>query len=561
MKSELQQEAWQALQQGNYVLAAENWIQGMALPNNDDTLKEIFHQVHTLNEKKTDPDLCAILGLIALDYSDVFNGNREKALQQCVEWSKQGIDLNPEHYYCNRHAGSALYWLNDWEAASKYYNDAAGLVPSPTLQIRLFNIHNKNNPQPDFSGLVVAQGTQNAMEAYNAGVELNRLVYQYNDMSDADKNRLTDLKRGYYETSYKLYRNAIIEKNGDKLNYDPDTFAMCCHNLAIEYRDQKKYDEAILLTTEGMGYSYFMEILQNRFCIHLDKDDYEKAITDGEALMENFVDQMDLLTYFGVVDGVCNSLMELKNYEQALEWSAVGKETYYSVDPTSAILSDPEVVRCFTNFFIYEAKAKEALGIKDNPAEEAESVDHILEEMPDNPSVLISRANIFTEEGNYPKAMECYQYAIHFAAEQGKQRSVQVALYNLGYLQVAHLRDDESAFESFEQSIGTGNQDFWCYYWATHCGYHLGRNEETVHYGSLALQTLPSQEGVSDDIIAEIYEHIGTSQLDLGMYTEAAENLRSSLRYNNIQTTQDNLKTAEINLNNKGGFFKKLFGN
>jgi hypothetical protein len=81
-----------------------------------------------------------------------------------------------------------------------------------------------------------------------------------------------------------------------------------------------------------------------------------------------------------------------------------------------------------------------------------------------------------------------------------------------------------------------------------------------VHYGKLAIQALSGQEGVTDDIMAEIYEHIGTSQIDLGYYDEAVKNLQRSLKLNFSQTTNDNLKTAQHHAGNSGGFFKKLFG-
>ncbi|WP_254488900.1 hypothetical protein, partial [Salmonella enterica] len=72
----------------------------------------------------------------------------------------------------------------------------------------------------------------------------------------------------------------------------------------------------------------------------------------------------------------------------------------------------------------------------------------------------------------------------------------------------------------------------------------------------------PQQDNVAEDIIAEIYEHIGTSQIDLGQYGKAAENLTRSLQYNPSKIAEDNLKTAEAESirNSSGGFFKKLFG-
>ncbi|WP_250254043.1 hypothetical protein [Chryseobacterium sp. Marseille-Q3244] len=558
----LHQEAIEAFRQKNYAVAAKNWIKGHALPDDREELKEIYLWANSLNETSPDSDLCAILGLIALDHYEIFTSNREKALIQCVEWSKQGISMSPNHPWCHRHAGSAFYWMDQWEEAVPYYEKAMSLVPSPTLQVRLFMINNKENVNPDFLLLDVNPETSEAMEAYNAGVEINRILNQNPQISEFEKERLTQLKRDCYTVAYHLYHKTLVERNGDSYNEDPHTFAMCCNNLAAELISQEKYDEAIAVTTEGMKFSYFMYILQNRFNAYLEAGYLKEAVADGEKFMEDFINDMDSVTYFNSIDQLCYSYMELKDDTSAMEWINAGLESYHELDTTDPLLTHPEIVRCFTNFYIHKSKIEEQTGIQPDPAMASKEADRILEEMPDNPSILISRSNIFLEEENYAKALECLQYAIHFASEQNKIRSGQVALYNMGYIQVAKLRDEATAFESFEQSIALGNEDFWCCYWAVHCGYHLQENEKTVEYALLALQALPQQDGVTADIIAEIYEHLGTAQLDLAQYSEAAENIKLSLQYNHSPIAEENLKTAETEnkRNYSGGFFKKIFG-
>lgn len=555
-------EALEAFRQKDYTTAARKWIQGHSLPENTEELNEIYLWVNSQNEISPNADLCAILGLIALDHHEIFTDDREKALIQCIEWSSLGITIDPEHYLCLRHAGSAFYWLSRWEEAAPYYEKAVSLFPLPALQVRLFNIRNKNLPVPDFTQFKIETETTDAMEVYNAGVEINSLLRQFPQMPDSEKERLIQFKRGCYTKAYHLYHKTIVEKQGDPLNNDPHTFAMCCNNLAIEFTDQRNYDEAIAVTTKGMEYSYFMYILQNRFSAYLEGGYLKEALMDGEQLMDDFMNVMDTETYFNIADHLCNGYIEMNDYEAAMDWLNAGLETYHSLEVTDPMISDPEVIRCFTNFHINKAKAEAALGIQPDVAEASDEADKILEEMPDNPSLLINRSNMFLQEGEHTKAFECLQYALHFASEQNKIRSIQVALYNMGYIQVVHFQDETAALESFEQSIAFGNEDFWCYYWAVHCSYHLQENGKTVSYGMLALEVLPQQDNVAEDIIAEIYEHIGTSQIDLGQYGKAAENLTRSLQYNPSKIAEDNLKTAEAESirNSSGGFFKKLFG-
>ena len=556
----VQSQAQEALQQGDYTLAAKNYIEGNGLPQERKQLTDLFVQVNSLNEAQPNPDLCAILGLIALDDNSAFNLDREEALLQCIQWSRQGLQIDPNHGHCYRNAGSALYWLDDWEAAALYYKKADELVPSPVLKIRLFNMANRGVEQPDFSDLQFNIETDRAMEAYNAGVELNYLLEGHVMMPDAERQRLTILKQECYAHAYTLYRGALIGQNGDLINVDPLTFAMCCNNLATEAILQGEYEWAIAITTEGMEYHVFPYILQNRLHAFCEVDRPMEAIADGQRLLDDFEEELDLLTYFNVVDKLCAAHMAIKQYEDLLEWVNIGVQVYYSLDATDPMTHDQEVVRCFTNFFIYKANAENALGIKYEIESVAQDTDELLEKMPDNPSLLISRANTFIDAGDFDKALECYQYAIHFATEKEMLRSVQVAFYNMGYMQVAHLHDITTAFESFEQSIAAGNPDFWCYYWAAHCAYHLQENEGTIYYAQSALQKLQIQGGVAHDIIAELYEHLGVAQLDLECYDEAIDNLTRALQYNDTKTTRENLKIAQIHKTPTKTFLGKLFG-
>jgi tetratricopeptide (TPR) repeat protein len=527
MRKQLQRAAWDALMNGDHALAASYWIQGHCLPEDDATLTQVYEYANTKNEASTDPDLCAILGLIALDNNDIFDHNRERALIQCVQWSKRGLEIDLEHYSCNRHAGSALYWLGDKAAAEKYYAKANELSASPVLQIRLAHIRG--------SAIEISIDTQEGMEAYNGGVELNRLL--------ATQPELKPLKRLCYERAYSLFHGAIFEQNGDLLNYNPEIFAMCCTNLSQMLTEEGNFERAITILDEGIAQCTFMTILVNRFHTYIQAGMPEQAIADGERLLEAYTAEMDTVTYFDTIDGICNSCMELKRYEDALELSEIGLREYYELDATDPVTQDEHVMRCFTNFFINKAKAAEVLGIKveNDPGE----MDQLLETMPDNPSLLISKANTFTEEKNWEKAMECYQYAIHFASQKGMDRSVQVALYNMGYMQAVHLDDKTGGLDSLEGSIGMGNVDFWCYYWAMFCAYQLTENEKTVHYGELALQALAGQEGVTDDVVAQIYEHIGTSCIDLDECRKAVQYLQESVKLYDTEVARQNLQIAK----------------
>lgn len=560
MKEILHQKAWEALNAGNYALAARNWLDGYALPDSLAELKKIFRHITALSEEAPHPDLYAILGLIALDHNEIFDPNRENALTKCLDWSINGAGIDPEHYHCSRNAGSALYWLNDWKGALGYYEISNQLRSSPVLQIRIFNIRHRNQKHPDFSELKISADTNSGMEAYNAGVEINRILAQNPDMAETEKQRLTQLKIELYERSYQLYKNAITGGNGDELNHDPHTFAMSCNNLARELTIRGAYQEAIAIASEGIAQSRFMFILLNRMDSYSHARMPEKAISDAKLLLEEYADEMDFITLISVIDCLAFSHSDLKQHEEALYWANEGLQLYYETDPADTILQHEDVTRCVTNFFIFKAKASATLGAETDTTNNAVEADYLLENMPDNPSLMISRADAFVKEGKWEKALDCYDQAIHFGLEQNRERSVQVAFYNQGYILEVHLKNSAAALESFEQSMHYGNRDFWCFYWAVHTAYHLLENEKTVNYGTWALSVMPVQEGVTDDVAAEIYEHIGSAQLDLGNYDEAVKNLQQSLQLNDLPHTRTNLNTARSHINKKGGFFRSLFG-
>lgn len=557
IKKQLQREAQDALQQGNYALAARNWVDGHCLPEDEGALAALFNRVNDLNEAFPDPDLCAILGLIALDFNSVFTADREDALIQCVYWSKTGLQVNPDHYLCSRHAGSALYWLGDYEAALKYYEKAAQIKVSPVLEIRIFNILNRQVELPDFSKLQIDMHTNSAMEAYNAGVELSYILESDRISSSNESERLLQLKIDLYERSYSLYRAAIFDGNGDVINCDARTFSMCCHNLALELKD---IDRSIAITTEGIESYPVMDMLQNRMTLYQDAGYYDLLIKEGERILDAYVDDMDLETYFCTLDSLCMAHLELKQYQAALEYVTLGLEVIKDVNDVEGIWESEDIVRCYTNFYIHKAQAEAALGIVTTVEEAAETAEQILAEMPDNHSVLISRANIFIEEGYFGQAMECYQYALKLGLEREESRTVQVAFYNMGYLQTVHLGNHQAAILSFEQSMEADNTDFWCYYWVLHCAYHLEDNHKTIQYAKLAIEALEKQEGVAESIIAEIYEHMGVAQIDLEQYDKAVVTLELALSYQATELIRENLKIAKAHVNSSEGFFKKLFG-
>lgn len=546
LKKILHQQALTAIVNKRFDIAAENWLEWYCLPENTEELQNLYSSLLPLAQESKDVYLYSILGFFLLDHSDILNIDREAALVLCVDFSHQGLKIDQDNYHCIRNAGSANFWLGNNKEAKYYYSLANVINASPVLQIRLFQIENSEIEIKDYSLLEITSDHQSAMECYNAAVELSALLNNDKTIDEFERVRLMYIRRHLYITAYTLYRNCIESHEQDKLNCDERTFAMCCNNLSQLLGAEGDFQKAIDVANEGIKRYPFMTIELTRFYHYVDTDSDENVIKEGRRLIDEYGDELDDISFMEVINGLCNSSMVLKNYKNALNWAEIGIQFYHSLDVTDPLTQNEHIIRCFTNFFINKAKSEEKLEIVKNTDCEAEDVDSVLEKIPDNPSILISRGNTFMEQGDFEASAKCYDAAIFFAKEKNVTRSIQVAFYNKGYLQEVFFNNSAEALQSFEQSISYNNNDFWCYYWATKSAYRIMDNQKTVYLGESALNLVKDEEsGVAEDVIAELYEHIGTSYLDLKNYKEALKFLKKSVDLSQNINAEANLKIVK----------------
>lgn len=509
---------------GNFKAAADIWINGYCLPEDETTLHHIYDTCLT----KADADAYALLGFLHLDHSDLFGHDRETALMQVVSWSKQGLAIDPGHHLCARHAGSALYWLEDYEGAKKYYELAISISPSVTLQIRLFKITGSKDYKQlklDMTGFV-------AMDYYNAGVEINHIA--------GDDPYLNNLKYELYQRAYSLYEECLIRKTGNPLNDDPHTFAMCCNNLAIELMAKDDYAKAVICTNIGMEFSYFQALLENRFTAYEQSNQVEPAFEDAMKLFDDFEEGIYTSLYFRLMQAVCKYYKQVKNLQELTEWANTALESFMELDADQQ--SDPEILRYYSNIMMYKANAEVEAGVYDATQYEA-AQDNTLMDHPTDPTLIINRAMLFANEGNTEKALECYDQAIHFATQQDRKESLRVAYYNKGHLLITKLNDSESALAHFAQIQEIGLADFWSYYWCAHCCYNLQENDACLIFTDLAFSLLEQTPDVHKEIIAILYEYKATSLFDLEDYKAALENYRKSLEFEDNPAVRKNIAT------------------
>lgn len=518
------EKALQAFKDSNFKEAANIWINGYCLPEDNATLRYIFN----ICQGKADADIYALLGFIYLDHSEVFTIDRQAALLQVVSWSKQGLALDPQHYLCSRHAGSALYWLEDYEGARKYYEQAIAISPAPTLQVRLFKISGSddyNKLQIDMNGII-------AMEYYNAGVEINRITCMI------ENAYLNELKFQLYERAYTLYEDCLVKGSGHPLNHDEHTFAMCCNNLAIELTARDEYTRAISCLNTGMQFSYFQALLENRFYAYEANGQVEEAFGEAMKLFDDFEDGIYSLLYFRLVQTICKYYKQTGNDEELIEWANAALEGFMELPADEQ--GDPFILRYYSNIMMYKANAEVAAGTYDGEQYE-EAQDQTLMNNPTDPTLIINRAMLFNNEGNPEKALACYDQAIHYAIQQDNPHSLRVAHYNKGHLLLTKFNDAAAALGHFVQIDEIGLADFWSLYWCAHCCYELQENEACLIFTDRAIGLLEATEGVHEEVVSLLYGYKGTSLFDLEDYAGALESYRKSLEYAENQMVRENM--------------------
>lgn len=564
MKHSNTEKALTAFNSRDYKTASYIWNTGFCFPDDEATLRHIYNKAQEeIKNNKADVHLYAIAGFLFLDYSDFFTDNREEALLQVVSWSKAGLDLDKKDAYCARHAGSALYWLEDYEAAETYYQQAIAADPSATLMVRLFKLKYRNQAMPDYNQLQLSFEGTSAMDYYNAGVEINQVTRNFDDAQHPHYKHLTQLKRKAYQRAYQLYADTLVNGTGLDTNYDPHTFAMCCNNLASEAIGSGDYQQAIDYVNTGMKFSQFQYLLENRFYAYELSKQYEKAGADALQMFEEYETGIGDVLYFRLAQAICSYYRVTNDSEEEINWAEAAMQSYLELD--AEMQMHPELLKYYSNIMMAKANAELKLG-KYEANDYAQTQDTLLMENPTDPTLIINRAMLFVNEGENEKALDCYDQAIHYAVEQERNHSLKVAFYNKGHLLITVFNDSHQALQNFAQIEPLGLADFWSHYWCAFCCYNLEQDEECYNYAEKALTLLSQTENVHADIIAQLHEYKGTALFGFERYSEALASYRKSLEYADTPTARENIQKLESmgagkSSNDKGikGLFGKFF--
>lgn len=561
MKEQNRQKAMQAFEAKDFKTAADIWINGYCLPEEKKQLEKIYMQCKNyLAAGEESADLYALLGFIYLDYSSYFTDDGEDAFMQVISWSKSGIALDPENYLCYRHAGSALYWLNDEENAKKYYEKALQFSQSPTLVIRLFKIEHEENENrtANFTKLVFRWDGTSAMEYYNAGVELNGIINDFYGITDDDLTYLSNLKRQSYEKAYQLYEDTLVNETGNPLNADGHTFAMCCNNLAVEYIATEEYEKIIMYCSVGMKFSYFLYIIQNRLFAYNALGKLKEAHDDALQIIHDFNDQIGLDLYFHLVVCICKYL-EIQAPEEVLKWANVALESYHSLPDDAHEKTDTGIIANYGRLLALKSNAQQKSGIIETAKSDEEAIDKALMDTPTDPLLIINRALVFNNEGNYEKEIACYDAAIHYATLEKNNRLLKTAFFNKAHTLIVHYQDYNQALHLYLQIEQLGLGDFWTYYWMAYCCYCLQHNQDCIEYIDKTFLKLPGQPNVTTDIVAQLHQYKGTSLMELKQYKEAIESYKVSLQYEDNKVVRKNIAALEEKISGGGNFLSRFF--
>ena len=530
--------------QNDYVTAGEIWFVGNAFINEEETaLKSLMQRCEALKQEGVNNAwILTIQSAIYLEPFDFFEDDREVALMQALTWAKAAITLDPSNYAAQRCAGSANYWLDDEIAALPYYEKSHYLRPSPTLAIRVWKIKNLQKPHPDYALLQIAMDGDNALEYYNAGVELNQTVNTMDDATSTEYTRLLQLKVACYRRAYHLYKAFLVQKNGNFINNDGHTFAMCCNNLASISMGKNQYADAINFCNEGLTFSYFLYLIQNRFNCFANLGKLKEANDDGIKIIDDFLDEIGLNLYFEIAEVICKYHQQINDFKTTLEWANDAIESYDDLEDEDK--NDDKLIHYYGNFWATKSNAESKLGIV-HPSEHQNAYHANVSSPSEDALSLLNRGIIFYNQSDFEQANQYFIAAQKSAIASNDLPNLKAALYNSGMVKVAHLNDAKGALIDFEQAIKTGLADFATYYWGANSCYILQRHETCIDYCKHAIALIPSTPSLNDSMLAWLYMFKGIAEHETEQYAAARDSYLNSLKYEEIDVVRENYESIK----------------
>jgi len=333
---------------------------------------------------------------------------------------------------------------------------------------------------------------------------------------------------------------------------------MCCNNLAAEYNAAEAYEKSVTYCTAGMKFSYFLYIIQNRLFAYNSLGKLKETHDDALQIINDFNDQIGLDWYFYLVVCICKYL-EIQNSEEVLKWVNVALESYNSLPNDAHEKMDTGIIANYGKLLALKSNAQQKLGIIETAKTDEEAIDTALMNTPTDPLLIINRALVFNNEGNYKKEIECYDSAIHYASLEKNNRLLKTAFNNKAHTLIVHYRDYKQALNLYQQIEQLELGDFWTYYWIAYCCYCLQHNPNCIKYVDKAFSELPGQSNVTPDIAAQLLQYKATSLMELRQYNEAIETYKTSLQYEDNEVVKKNIAALENELKGGKSFFGKLF--
>ncbi len=529
--------------QNDFATACEVWFEGNAFINEDEAaLKSLMQRIASLQQEGVkNAWLLTIQSAIYLEPIDFFEEDREVALKQALTWAKQAIALDPNNYAAQRCAGSAYYWLDDEIATLPYYEKSHQLRPSPTLAIRLWKIKNLQKLQPDYAALQLKMQGDNALEFYNAGVELNHVVSAMADTTTREYSRLLQLKIACYRHSYSLYKDFLVLKNGNFINNDDHTFAMCCNNLASVSMQQGQYADAATFCDEGLAFSYFLYLLQNRFTSLANLGRLKEASNDGKQIIDDFIDEISLALYFEIAEVICNYHQQIGDYKTVLEWANDAFESYEDLDNEDK--NDAQIMRYYGHFLATKSNAESKLGVASSENQTAYLKG--LANTGDDALALLNKGIVFYNQSDFEQASQFFTQAVDVAKIHNDAANLKAALYNRGMIKVAHLNNAKDALIDFKAAIDTGLADFSLNYWCANSCYITQAHQDCINYCNSAIALIASSPNLNDSTLAWLYMFKGVAEHETEQYDVAKTSYLTSLNYEELDVVRENYESIK----------------
>lgn len=234
----------------------------------------------------------------------------ESALQQISMGKELLLQYPEEDYFFSYYIATALFNVESYEEARKWYNRCMNGDQLPSCFIRwYYSCCQVNGEWPEYWP---ASNEGSAFEWYLAAMTFSELV------SNEANEAVHKAKKFLYKQAFDRYYNYWNKNTGEPTAGNLLHYAMCCNNYGIALNEAGVYVEAVLVHTIGFNIHPFWEQLESRADAYHNMGKLAAAVSDRKRILQEYSKELPLIYYVSIYERLIEDLCALEEFTSAL---------------------------------------------------------------------------------------------------------------------------------------------------------------------------------------------------------------------------------------------------